>query len=152
MSKDAMVPYISSNLFIISATRACGPRYRTRSAAALHKDHTIPSLNVTSVWLCITILTSIGHCSNETSPFWVEPPLNVLHFGILPATCVATLGQEILHCGSGISLGNCILVPSTDTLSSLHTLMESFSYHHLLRCGNITSSVYTATQPYFNWL
>ena len=121
MSKDATVPYTSSNSFIISATRACGPRYPVRSAVALHKDYTIPILNVPSVWLCITLLALKTHCSNETCPFWLKSPLNVLNFGILPTTCEATLGQEISCYGSGIGLGNCMLVPSIDTLSSLPT-------------------------------
>ena len=116
-----MVPYTSSNLFTISVTRACEPRYATRSAAAVHKDHAIPSLSVASVCLCITLLTSKTHYLNNASPFWVESPLNVLNFDILPTTCEATLGQEILCCGSGICLDNCMLAPSTDTLSSLPT-------------------------------
>ena len=44
--------------WFIFSTMACGPRYQTRSSAPLHKDHTIPSHNVASVWLCITLLTS----------------------------------------------------------------------------------------------
>ena len=125
MSKAAEVPYTSSNLFIISATRACRPRYQMRSSMAPCKYHTIPSFNITSVWLCITLLTSKAHCSNRTCPFWVEFPLNVLDFGILPTTCEATLEQKILCCVSNIGLGNCMLAPSTDTLSSL-----SAQYNH----------------------
>ena len=45
----------------------------------------------------------------------------MLNFGILPTICDATLGQEISCCGSGIGLGNAVLVPSTNTLSSLPT-------------------------------
>ena len=116
-----MVPYMSSNLFIISDTGACAPRYQTGSGAALCKDHTIPSLNVTSVWLCITFFTSKANCSNETSPFWVESPPNVLSFSILLTNWEITLGQEIVHCGSDICLGDCMSVPSTNTISSLPT-------------------------------
>ena len=116
-----MVPCTSSNLLIISATRACRPGYQRRSAAAPFKDHAIPSLSLTSVWLCITLLTSKAYCSNENFPIWVESPLNVLNFGILPTTCEATLGQDIFYTGSGSGLGNCVLVPSTNTLTSLPT-------------------------------
>ena len=116
-----MGPYTSYNLLIISATRACRSRYQTRSAVALHKDYTIPSCNITSVWLCITLLTLKTHCLNETSPFWVGFPLKVLICGILPTTCEATLEQEISHCGSDVRQSNCILVPSTNTLPSLPT-------------------------------
>ena len=89
-----MVPHRSSNLFSISATRACRPRYQTRSATALCKDHTICSLNVAYVWLCITLFISKAHCSNETSPFWVGSLLNVLNFDILPTTWEATMARK----------------------------------------------------------
>ena len=55
-------------------------------------------------------LPLLGGVSTECAKFWY-----------FPTTCKVTLGQEISHCGSGISLGNCMLVPSTDTLSSLPT-------------------------------
>ena len=113
------MPHTSSNLLIISAIRASRPRYWTRSVVALCKDHTIPSHNVASVWLCITLLTSKAYCSSETSLFWVGFSLIVLNFGILPTTCEATLGQEISCCGSDISLSDHLLVPSTDIFSSL---------------------------------
>ena len=48
-AKECHNAYTSSNLLIISATRACRPRYQTQSTTALHKDSTIPSLNVASV-------------------------------------------------------------------------------------------------------
>ena len=98
--------------WFFSATGICGPRYQMRSAMASCKDCTIPSLNVTSVWFCITLLTSKAHSSNETSPFWVESSLNVLNFGILPTACEATLREEIMHCGSDVGQGNYIFAPS----------------------------------------
>ena len=94
-----MVPYSSSNLLIISETRACRPKYQTSSAAALHilcKDHTIPSLNVTSVWLCITPFTLKIDCSSETSPFLVGSPLKALNFSILPHYLWGYTGVGIL--------------------------------------------------------
>ena len=121
ISKDATVPYMNSNVFTISDMGVCRPRYQARSAAAPHEDHTIPSLNVTTLVLCIAPYTSKAHCSNETSLFWVEFPLNVMNFGVLPTTWEATLGLEILWCGFGFWLGNCAFVSSTDTLSSLPT-------------------------------
>ena len=119
--KYQRILYTSSNLLIIFATRACRPRYRMMSAMDPHKSHTIPSLSVASVWLCITLLISKAHCSNDTSPFWVESPLNVLNFGILPSTCEVTLGHKILHWGSEIGIGNCMFAPSTDMISSFPT-------------------------------
>ena len=52
-------------------------------------------------------------------PFWVESSLNMLNLYVLPTTREATLGQEILHCGSGICLCNCISSSSTDKIFSL---------------------------------
>ena len=78
------------------------------------RDCTIPSHNVT-------------YCSNKTSPFWVESPLNVLNFGILPTIWEVTLWQEILHYGSGIGLGNCVFVPSTNTLSHTCNVLYNLS-------------------------
>ena len=148
-----MVPYAISNLLIISATRACRPRYQMRSAVAPCKDCTILSHNVTSVWLCITLLSSNAHCSNETSSFWVESPLNVLSFGILPTTCEATLEQEILCCGSDIGLGNYMLMPSTDTLSSLPTC---HNHSPSIICSGVATlhlvCTLCVTQPYFDGL
>ena len=99
---------------------ACGPRYQPGQP-----------------WFCIkTILFHPSmsplsdfpsHSSLQRSiaqmrlPFWVEPLLNVMNFGNLPTTWEVTLGQEILHCGSGICLGNCVSAPSTDMTSSLPT-------------------------------
>ena len=85
-----------------------------------------PYYSLPKCHLCVTLyitlpLTLKAHFPNETSPFWVESSLNVLNFGILPTTCEAILGQGILCCGSDISLGKCMLMPSTDTLSSLST-------------------------------
>ena len=114
-----MGPYNGSRLLIIFETRACGPKYQTRSAAAPHKDHTISSLSVTSVWLCITLLTSKIHCSNETSPYWVGSPLKALNFGILPTTCGVTLQQEFSHHGTDVVLNICTWTPSFRTFSSL---------------------------------
>ena len=131
------MPYTISKLFIISDTRGCRPRYQTRAAAALCKDHIIPSLNVSPVWLCITLFTPKALCSNETSPFWVKSPLNVLNFGILPTTWEATLGQEMLHCGSGIYLGSCVFVPSTDTIPCLPTQCNWYPINTCL--GVVTS-------------
>ena len=53
------------------------------------------------------------------SLFWVESPLNMLNFGILPTSWEATLEQEILHCGYGICLCNCMFGYSSDMISSL---------------------------------
>ena len=94
------------------------------------------------VWCCITLFTSNAHSSNETSPFLVETPLNVLNFSILPTTSKATLGQVLLHHGSGICLGNCIFATYTDTISSLPP--------YVIQCGNITSNIYTVTQPHLS--
>ena len=134
-----MVPHTSSNLLIISDTRTCRPRYWTRSAVAPNKNCTIPSCNVTSVWLCITLFTSKTHCSNETSPFWVGLPLKLLIFGILPTTCEVTLGQEFQHCGTDIGLTNCILMPSPKTFSFLSTYHGPFP--------NTTHSSVAASHP-----
>ena len=155
-----MVPYTSLNLFIISATGACGPRYQTRSAGLLHKDCTIPSLNVTSVWLWITLFTSKAQYSKETSLFWMVSLLNVLNFGILPTTWEATLGQEILHCGSGICLCNCMFVPSTNVLSlttqhnqspssPAHVWQQSIQYLH---CDPTTSQLIAICYKFFQCL
>ena len=76
--------YTSPNSLIISATRVCRPSYQTQSSMALCKDHAIPSLNITSVWLCITLFTSKTMCSNETSPFMVGSSLKALNFDIHP--------------------------------------------------------------------
>ena len=151
MSKDATVLCTGYNLFIISATRACAPRYWTRSAAAPCKDYTIPFLNVTFVWLCITLLISKAHCSNETSPIWVESPLNVLYFGILFTTWEATLGYEISHCGSGIGLGNWIFAPSTDTPSSLPTQHNQST---IIICSGVATShpVFTLDPKISQWI
>ena len=116
-----MVPFTSSNSLIISETRACRPRYWTRSVMALGKDHTIASHNVAAVWFCITLFTSKTHCSNETSPFWMGSPLKVLNFGILPTTCEVTQGQEFSSCGTDVGHDNCILMPSPRVFSFLST-------------------------------
>ena len=71
---------MSYNLSVICHTGAYRPRYQTRSAMVPCNDHTIPSLSVDSMWFCIRLFTSNAHCWNETSPFWMESPLNMLNF------------------------------------------------------------------------
>ena len=70
------------------------------------------------MWICITLSAWKAHCSNEISPFWVESPLNMVTFGILPTNWEATLGQKISHCCSWIGLCNCMFVPSLTFLLS----------------------------------
>ena len=82
-------------------------------------------------------------------PFWVESPINVLNFGILPTTWEATLGQEISHCGSGICLGNCMFAPSTHTCFLLSP-PNVIAVQHAHLCGNIPSNIYTVTQPHLD--
>ena len=108
-----MVPYTISNLLIISETRACRPKYQTTSAVTLCKDHTIPSLNVTSVWLCITLLPQKPTVQMRLLPFGWNSTKGI-KFQHLPTTCEVTLGQEFSHCG-------------TDSISvHLHLLPEHF--------------------------
>ena len=114
---------------------------------------------------CITFLTSKANCSNETSPFWVGSPLNVVIFGILPTTCKATLRQEISCCGSNISRGNCVLVPSTNTLSSLPTqcnpslpLSSAQVWQHHIQCVHCDPAIFrwitmvNVTFQYFHFM
>ena len=98
---------------------------------------------------CITLFTSNTHCSYETSPFWVESPLNMLNFVILPTNWEATQGQEILCCGPGICLYKCVffLLLTWFLLSPPNIINPP-----LTPCGNITSNIYTVTQPYLHWL
>ena len=118
-----MVAYKSSNLLLFLPLGLADLDIKWGQPKPCVKN-TIPSWYVASVWFCITLLTSKAYYSNETFHFWVESPLNVLDFGIFPTTCEATLGQEILCCGSDISLGNCMLAPSNDTLPSLPTQLN----------------------------
>ena len=118
--KDATVPYTSSNLYIISVTGACRPRYQIRSTAAPCKDCLFPPS-------MLPLCDLASHFSLQKPIAQMRlPPLGGVSteyakFGHFTLYLRGYTGQEILHCGSGIGLGNCMFVPSTDTLSFLPT-------------------------------
>ena len=71
-------------LLIISVTRACGLRYETRCAAALHNDCTIPFLRLPLCGSASHFFTSKTHCLNENFPFWVGSSLKALNLAFYP--------------------------------------------------------------------